>query len=45
MSLSMLAYWPQLAFASLDQFSSRFADARRTVNLDVEPHSYKDITT
>lgn len=45
MSLSMLAYLPQLAFASLDQFSSRFTGAKRTVSLDIEPHSYKDITS
>ncbi|MGH1440582.1 MAG: protein-methionine-sulfoxide reductase catalytic subunit MsrP [Cellvibrionaceae bacterium] len=45
MSLSMMAYLPSLAFASLDKYSNRFSDAKRTVDLDVEPHSYKDITT
>lgn len=45
MSLSLLAYFPQLAMASLDQFNSRFSEAKRTMDVGIEPHSYEDITT
>ncbi len=45
MSLSALAYFPQLAFASIDTFKDRFSQAKRTINLEAEPHSYSDITS
>jgi sulfoxide reductase catalytic subunit YedY len=49
MALSAMAYFPHLAFASgeaiLKSYANRFTHAKRTVDLDVEPHSYDDITT
>ncbi len=44
-SLSLLAYFPHLAFASVNQFSTRFANAKRTIDPGLEPHSYSDITS
>ena len=43
--LSAMAALPQLALASLRGLGEKFDQARRTVDLDVPWHSYKDITT
>jgi sulfoxide reductase catalytic subunit YedY len=45
MALSMMAYFPQLAMASINNFSDRFAQAKRTIDVGLAPHDYKDITT
>ncbi len=43
MSLSAMAYFPQLAMAAAGD--AKYAGLKRTVDLDLEPHSYKDITS
>jgi sulfoxide reductase catalytic subunit YedY len=45
MALSALAYFPQLALASLSSFGDRFSGANRTYDVGIEPHSFEDITT
>ena len=44
MSLSAMAYFPQLAMAAA-QDNAKYSSLERTVDLDLEPSSYKDITT
>lgn len=45
MALSLMAYLPQWGWAAVAGYAERLSQARRTVDLDVEPHSFKDITT
>ncbi len=44
MSLSAMAYFPQLAMAAA-QDNPKYSSLKRTIDLDLEPSSYKDITT
>jgi sulfoxide reductase catalytic subunit YedY len=44
MSLSAMAYFPQLAMAAA-QDNPKYASLERTIDLDLEPSSYKDITS
>jgi sulfoxide reductase catalytic subunit YedY len=44
MSLSAMAYFPQLAMAAA-QDNPKYSLLKRTIDLDLEPSSYKNITT
>jgi sulfoxide reductase catalytic subunit YedY len=44
MSLSAMAYFPQLAMAAA-QDNPKYSSLKRTIDLDLESSSYKDITT
>jgi len=42
MSLSAMAYFPQLAMSAVQE-SAKYTGLKRTIDLDLEPHSYQDI--
>lgn len=43
MSLSAMAYFPQLAMSAVQGGANKYAGLKRTIDLDLEPHSYQDI--
>lgn len=45
MSLSLISYLPQLAFASINNSDTKYSSLKRTIDLDLNPSTYEDITS